>query len=60
LSNKISGSLDIAIHPKDGEDLQTLLKAADLKIYQVKKSGRHNYRLNLSNTHLHDRARLVK
>jgi diguanylate cyclase (GGDEF)-like protein len=39
----ISASVGIAIYPKDGNDIQTLLKHADVAMYHAKSSGRNNY-----------------
>lgn len=39
----ISASLGIAIYPQDGENLDILIKHADLAMYEVKKAGRNNY-----------------
>jgi diguanylate cyclase (GGDEF)-like protein len=43
---RITVSIGIAIYPDDGEDLQSLLKVADLAMYEAKKSGGDNYRLH--------------
>ena len=37
-----TGSIGIAIHPDDGEDVETLLKHADRALYHAKESGRNN------------------
>jgi diguanylate cyclase (GGDEF)-like protein len=39
----ISASLGIAFYPEDGENLETLIKHADIAMYEVKKVGRNNY-----------------
>lgn len=39
----ISVSIGIAHYPSDGEDIQTLLKHADVAMYSAKQSGRHNF-----------------
>lgn len=39
----ISGSVGIAIYPDDGVDEQSLLKHADMAMYQVKSEGRNGY-----------------
>jgi diguanylate cyclase (GGDEF)-like protein len=37
-------SLGIALYPSDGKDFDTLLKHADIAMYQAKESGRNTYR----------------
>jgi diguanylate cyclase (GGDEF)-like protein/PAS domain S-box-containing protein len=37
-------SIGISIYPNDGEDPETLMKKADLAMYQAKESGRHVFR----------------
>ncbi|MEH6569542.1 MAG: EAL domain-containing protein [Halioglobus sp.] len=39
----ITPSIGIAIGPKDAEDVEGLLKAADTAMYHAKKSGKNNY-----------------
>lgn len=39
----ISASVGIAIYPQDGDDIQTLLKHADIAMYAAKGAGRNNY-----------------
>lgn len=41
----ISASIGIAIYPQDGEDVQTLLKNADVALYGAKDQGRDIYQL---------------
>jgi diguanylate cyclase (GGDEF)-like protein len=46
LGNKdchITLSVGISIFPSDGNDAETLLKAADVAMYRAKESGRNNY-----------------
>ncbi|MBT1072045.1 EAL domain-containing protein [Geobacter chapellei] len=38
-----SGSIGIAVYPMDGEDGHTLLKHADLAMYQAKEQDRNNF-----------------
>ena len=40
----VSGSIGISIYPNDGADENTLLKFADIAMYQVKEDGRNGYR----------------
>jgi diguanylate cyclase (GGDEF)-like protein/PAS domain S-box-containing protein len=40
----ISASIGIAIAPRDGEDIDTLLKNADMAMYKVKSSGKNGYK----------------
>ena len=40
----IAGSLGIALFPEDGADAETLLKNADIAMYQAKEGGRNAYR----------------
>ncbi|MBJ6723574.1 putative bifunctional diguanylate cyclase/phosphodiesterase [Geomesophilobacter sediminis] len=39
-----TGSVGISIFPLDGEDVQTLLKHADVAMYNAKDLGKNNYR----------------
>jgi diguanylate cyclase (GGDEF)-like protein len=38
-------SIGASIYPEDGEDVASLLKAADTAMYQAKKNGRNRYQL---------------
>jgi diguanylate cyclase (GGDEF)-like protein len=40
---RITPSIGISIYPEDGEDLEMLLKYADIAMYHVKETGRDNY-----------------
>jgi diguanylate cyclase (GGDEF)-like protein len=39
----ISASIGISLYPKDGKDLTTLIKNADLAMYDTKEQGRSGY-----------------
>ncbi|WP_293762618.1 EAL domain-containing protein [uncultured Aquitalea sp.] len=39
----LSGSMGIALYPKDGRDLDTLTRRADAAMYQAKRAGRDCY-----------------
>lgn len=39
-----SPSIGISVYPRDGEDMETLLRNADAAMYKSKKSGRGRYR----------------
>jgi diguanylate cyclase (GGDEF)-like protein/PAS domain S-box-containing protein len=41
----VSASIGIGIYPADGQDMETLMQAADTAMYQAKKQGRGNCQL---------------
>ncbi len=40
----VTASIGISLFPHDGTDAKTLIKNADVAMYQVKKEGKNNYR----------------
>lgn len=40
----IGASVGISLYPEDGEDAETLLRAADTAMYNAKEKGRNNYK----------------
>jgi diguanylate cyclase (GGDEF)-like protein len=40
---QVSVSIGISVYPEDGQDAETLIKAADAAMYRVKDTGRHGY-----------------
>ncbi|SFU40023.1 PAS domain S-box-containing protein/diguanylate cyclase (GGDEF) domain-containing protein [Pseudoduganella namucuonensis] len=40
---QVSGSIGIAIYPNDGDDIEQLIKHADVAMYHVKEGGRNGY-----------------
>lgn len=42
---KVTVSMGIAIYPEHGDNISTLLKNADLALYEVKDKGRNDYKL---------------
>jgi len=40
---RITASIGISSYPEDGEDIEMLLKHADIAMYHIKETGRDNY-----------------
>jgi two-component system, cell cycle response regulator len=41
----ITASAGVGIYPAHGEEVETLMKSADLALYQAKSTGKNNYRI---------------
>lgn len=48
----ISTSVGIAIYPKDGQEADTLIKAADMAMYEAKQKGKNRYHFFTEEMHL--------
>jgi len=49
-SLSVTTSIGIAVFPRDGEDAETLLKCADIAMYEAKAGGRNGYRHYVAGT----------
>jgi len=60
----IGGSIGISIHPDDGTDTESIIKNADMAMYQAKHLGKNQYHFytdelaNLADTRFHTENRL--
>jgi diguanylate cyclase (GGDEF)-like protein/PAS domain S-box-containing protein len=52
----VSGSIGITVYPDDGGDVQTLLKQADIAMYNAKQAGKNRFRFYAQ--HMQDDAQL--
>jgi diguanylate cyclase (GGDEF)-like protein len=41
----MTASIGVGIYPMHGEDVETLMKSADLALYEVKRTGKNDYRI---------------
>ncbi|MGD8931867.1 MAG: EAL domain-containing protein [Chromatiales bacterium] len=53
----VSASIGVAIGPDNGEDAQTLMKCADLALYQAKEGGRDTFRFFTKEMNQHAKQR---
>jgi len=42
---RITASVGVGIYPTHGEEVETLMKSADLALYEAKHTGKNNYRI---------------
>jgi diguanylate cyclase (GGDEF)-like protein len=56
---QLSGSIGVALYPKDGADGASLLKNADIAMYRAKSSGRNTYQFYSTEINEHSVERLA-
>ena len=42
----MTASAGVSIYPTHGEDVETLMKSADLALYEAKHAGKNDYRMS--------------
>jgi len=55
----LTASIGVAVYPTDGDDVQTLLKHADLAMYQAKDMDRNNFQFFSSDLNIRVMERMV-
>ncbi|MEK7435293.1 MAG: EAL domain-containing protein [Pseudomonadota bacterium] len=55
----LSASIGISTYPDDSEDMQGLLKSADIAMYRAKEQGRNNYQFYSALMNIHTVERLA-
>ncbi|MGA8707371.1 MAG: EAL domain-containing protein [Steroidobacteraceae bacterium] len=56
---RLSGSIGVAVYPKDGSDSSSLLKNADIAMYRAKASGKNTYQFYADDIDVHSVDRLT-
>jgi len=51
-SVSMTASVGVGIYPMHGEEVETLMKSADLALYEAKRTGKNNYRIAARTTPL--------
>lgn len=54
----VTGSIGISVFPNDGDDLETLLKHADIAMYKAKDLGRNGFQFYSKSLNSHSKERL--
>ncbi len=55
----ISASIGVSVYPRDGEDMHTLLKNADIAMYRSKEQGKNTFQFYASESNVHTFERLA-
>jgi diguanylate cyclase (GGDEF)-like protein/PAS domain S-box-containing protein len=55
----ISASIGISVYPQDGQDMNTLLKNADIAMYRAKEQGKNTFQFYASDSNAHSFERLA-
>lgn len=55
----ITASIGIALYPLDGEDIDVLIRNADMAMYHAKVQGRNNFQFFDESMNIHNKERLI-
>ncbi|MBI4206195.1 MAG: PAS domain S-box protein [Betaproteobacteria bacterium] len=55
----VTASIGVSTYPDDGEDIQTLLKNADIAMYRAKEQGRNSFQFYSAQMNVHSVERLT-